>query len=718
VASTPWSAAWPAGATATPVYAAAGSMANAGAIVNNPTTGAGDGILLWPSADDKLYAFGAVEGGCGACNLASGGWPALQSNNARTPGAAFDIGGSNARQARLYTAAAPLRPPVTDGTRLYFVSSRYLYARSLTADSNLWTYDLGLAVTAGAYGMPAIGTTDGANRIVYVGGADGNLHAVDAATGAMIWKTDVGNNISKASIAVTGAPNGLIFVVEDNVAPAVDNLIAVDYKGSVVWKKAIGSSNGTSSPAINGSTVVVGGGGGLYGFRVSDGDTLSLGWAANPAAIGLTNGSPVVIPADGYYVVTSIGKLAKVSATGVVTFLITTDLPGTFGSAAPMVFDAGASRRIYFGVSNILYRYDTASAINAYTQRTLGGDLGNSTPLMGSSPAFIYVASSDGKMYVVPEASGPFSYSSPTAGFSMAGAGAFIDNDTLVWPAQNGKQLVFENSGAAGGEITVGGPWPLFQKNDTHTGAGGSAVDANAVEQLIIPGGGDVRPPVIDNTRAYFTAGRYLNVVNTSTGLITKIYDLGATSSVAGYASPAVVTSGGTKVIVADNNGVVRAYDPDSASTGPAWSVDVGANTSKASPLVGRNSLVYVLEDAAIDRLHAISLATGGLLWTQNLGAGLGTSSPMYWDNGSGDDVVFVGSDKLYAVNATTGAIMGRSVALTGTVASAPMKISGTVYVMTTSAKLYGFTGAEFISNATVAISVFNTSPVGTVGSA
>ena len=701
-----------AGTTATLVYTAAGSMANAGAITDNPA----GGILLWPSADDKLYAFGAVEGGCTLCNLASGGWPALQSNNARVPGTAFDIGGSNARQARLYTAAAPLRPPVTDGARLYFVSGRYLYARSLTADSNLWTYDLGLAVTAGVYGMPAIGTTDGANRIVYVGGSDGNLHAVDAATGAMIWKTDVGNNISKASIAVTGAPNGLIFVVEDNAA--ADYLIAVDYKGSVVWKKAIGSANGTSSPAINGSTVVVGGGGGLYGFRVSDGDTALLGWAANPAAIGLTNGSPAVIPADGYYVVTSVGKLAKVSTAGAVTFLITTDLPGTFGSAAPMVFDAGASRRIYFGVSNILYRYDTASAINSYTQRTLGGDLGSSTPLMGSSGSFIYVASSDGKMYILPEALGSISYTSPAAGASMAGAGAFIDNDTLVWPAQNGRQLVYENSGAAGSEITVGGPWPLFQSNDIHTGAGGSAVNANAVEQLIIPGGGDVRPPVIDNSRVYFTAGRYLNVVSLSTGLATRPpFDLGAASSVAGYASPAVVTSGGTKVIVADNNGVVRAYDPDSAGAGPLWSVDVGANTSKASPLVGRNSLVYVLEDGAVDRLHAISLTSGGLLWTTNLGAGPGTSSPMYWDEVAGDDFIFVGADKLYKVNANTGAVAGSSVVLTGQVASAPIRISNTVYVLTTSAKIYGFLGGASFTGVNVAAFASNTTLTGAVGS-
>jgi len=696
-----------AGTTATLVYTAAGSMANAGAITDNPA----GGILLWPSADDKLYAFGAVEGGCGACNLASGGWPALQSNNARVPGTAFDIGGSNARQARLYTAAAPLRPPVTDGTYLYFVSSRTLYARSLTADSNLWTYDLGLAVTAGAYGMPAIGTTDGANRIVYVGGSDGNLHAVDVSNGALIWKTDVGNNISKASIAVTGGSSGIIFVVEDNVSPAPDNLIAVDYKGSIVWKQAIGNSAGTSSPAINGSTVIVGGGAGLYAFNMANGVPVFT------ATIGLVNSSPAVFLPDGYYVVTSAAQLYKVTTAGVAGASLA-DVAGTGGSAAPLVV-SGSPTRIYFGVGSILYRYQTS-----LTSRTLGGDLSHSSPLAGSSATFVYVASSDGKMYVLPEALGSISYSSPAAGFSMAGAGAFIDNDTLAWPAQNGKLLIYENSGAAGSEITVGGPWPLFQKNDTHTGAGGAAVDPDAVEQATIPGGGDVRPPVIDNTRLYFTAGRYLNVVNVSTGLVVKTYDLGATSSVAGYASPAVVTTDITRVIVADNNGVVRAYDPGSAGAGPLWSVDVGANTSKASPLIGRNGLVYVLEDAAVDRLHAISLTTGGLLWTAPLGAGPGTSSPMYWSEGvcCSNDRVFVGADKLYAFNANQpqgGLPVGSSVVLTGAIASAPMRISNSVHVLTTSAKLYrfqadipNFTG----SNRPVSASIPPTI-VGTVGS-
>jgi outer membrane protein assembly factor BamB len=39
--------------------------------------------------------------------------------------------------------------------------------------------------------------------IIFVGGADGALHAVGAYNGDPMWKTDVGNNISKASPVVS-----------------------------------------------------------------------------------------------------------------------------------------------------------------------------------------------------------------------------------------------------------------------------------------------------------------------------------------------------------------------------------------------------------------------------------------------------------------------------------------------------------------------------------
>ncbi|MBI3244376.1 MAG: PQQ-binding-like beta-propeller repeat protein [Chloroflexi bacterium] len=725
-----------AGVTATLVYTAAGSMANAGAIINNPTAGGGDGILLWPSADDKLYAFGAVEAACGGCNLAGVQWPTFQKASNRNPGTG-NPGGASMRQSRLYTAVAPIRPPVIDTTplkdRIYFISGKTLYARSPASDTAKWSYDLGVAVTAGAYGMPAIGTTNGTNRILYLAGADGNLHALRVvqddgtveASGVLMWKTDVGNNISKASVAVSSGANGLIFVVEDNVSPAADNLVAVDYKGSVVWKKAIGDSTGTSSPAINGGTVVVAGGGGLYAFNI---DATGNAVAGFPAAIGATNGSPVVISGsgglDGYYVVNKSGKLWKVDTNGTTHDLGDADGAAAGGkSAAPFVLINGGSAEVFFGLGTRLYRKVTDGASLTDTDSLLlGGDLGDSSPLGGLGVGdFIYIASTDGKMYVVREDMTSVAYASGAFGGSMAGSGAFIDSDTLIWPIQSGKLLVFDGSGASGSGITIDGAWPLFQKTDLHTGSSGLPVSSLAVEQATIPGLGDVRAPVIDNAgQGYFTAGRYLNVFNVSTGLITKSYDMGATSSITGYASPAVVTSApgiGTRVIVADNNGVVRAYDPGSSSAGPVWSVDVGLNTSKASPLIGRNSLVYVLEDGAVDRLHAISLATGGLLWSTNLGVGPGTSSPMYWDEAVDPDFIFVGSDKLYKVNANTGAIAGSSIVLTGQVASAPLRISNTIYVMTTSAKLYGFLGGATFTGVNVAAFVSNTTLTGAVGS-
>ena len=730
----------PAAGELTAIFTALGSMASAGAIYENPTSATGDGILLWPSLDDKLYAFGTPEGSdnCPACDLGDTAyWPAFQNNAQHAPGERGG-GGANIRKVRQFTALGATRPAVADANNIYFVAGPYLYARNKDTDAFAWgtvgglekKYNLGLAVTAGVFGMPAL-ATDGATTILYVGGADGNLHAVDAATGNMIWKTDVGNNISKASPIVSDL--GLIFVVEDNATP--DRLIALDSTGTIIWSQFIGLSNGTSSPAIDEKSVgiaddvvLVGGGLGLYAFDLEDGSSVfQTNYGVVAPASPLTNGSPVVLNSandalDGYYVVSQDGVLWRASFDGLtVTNLGDADgaLLKTGKSAAPFVVDNGGVVNVFFGLGNKLYHvtYDGATAPDPATSVTLGGVLGDSTPLAGNStpPAdsYLYIGSTDMKFYSVNQTS-----LSATAVFthtaSLAGSGAFMDNDRVVWPAQDGKQLVFtDGSGAPASPNSFTGQWPLFQSNAEHTGAAGVALPANPVEQWAVLAAGDVRGPVIGDSTlwpaaypdgvAYFVAGRYLYALDVATHLIAKQWDLGATSGVSGYSAPAVIKVDGVNpeewVFVADKLGVVRAYGFrwNGAAyewvTNPTWSVDVGLDASKASVLAGFNDLVYVVEDAAIDRLHAINRANGSLLWSKTLGAGAGSSSPAYYGDG-GNGVIYVGSDKLYAIDALTGAPeTGSPITLftpaPGLVNSAPLIIGTNAYVLTTTARLF-----------------------------
>ncbi|MBI3244375.1 MAG: PQQ-binding-like beta-propeller repeat protein [Chloroflexi bacterium] len=722
------------GSTATVMFTALGSMASAGAITVDPNT---NGVLLWPSLDDKLYAFGTPEGTstCPGCALASVEWPAFQSNAAHAP-VEQGGGGATIRKTRQFTAVGATRPAVADASNIYFVAGQYLYARNKNTDAFAWgtvggvekKYNLGLAVTAGFYAMPAL-ATDGANTIIYVGGSDGNLHAVNAATGDLIWKTDVGNNISKASPIVSDL--GLIFVVEDNATP--DRLIALDSTGTIIWSQLIGLSNGTSSPAIDAKSagitddvVLVGGGGGLYAFDVEDGaPVFTSNYGVIAPASPLTNGSPVVFNAvdpdlDGYYVVSGDGVLWRVSFNG----LTVTNLGDADGallkggkSAAPLILESAGSANIFFGLGNKLYKvtYDGVSAPAAPTATTLGGVLGDSTPLAGDG--HVYIGSTDLKFYSIQQAAPPLTATAVyTHTASLAGSGAFMDADHVVWPAQDGKQLVFTNGvGDPGSLNTANGQWPLFQRNDAHTGTAASALSSSAIEQWAVLTAGDVRGVVIGNATlqpvaypqglAYFVAGTKLYALDVATHLIAKQWDLGATSGVSGYSSPAVITvdNGANDeewVFVADKLGVVRAYGFrwNGAAyewvTNPSWSVDVGLDASKASVLAGHNDLVYVVEDTlGVDRLHAINRVNGSLLWSANLGAGAGSSSPAFYDDG-GNGVVYVGSDKLYAIDAMTGVPeTGSPITLAtpapGMINSAPLIIGTDVYVLTATARLF-----------------------------
>jgi outer membrane protein assembly factor BamB len=72
--------------------------------------------------------------------------------------------------------------PCSDGQRVYFTSERGLTAVTAEGGAKVWSFDLaccgGPVMVLGKQGM------------VYVGGDDGNLYAVDAKTGKQRWRSD------------------------------------------------------------------------------------------------------------------------------------------------------------------------------------------------------------------------------------------------------------------------------------------------------------------------------------------------------------------------------------------------------------------------------------------------------------------------------------------------------------------------------------------------
>ncbi|MEK7784184.1 MAG: hypothetical protein AAB658_02005, partial [Chloroflexota bacterium] len=360
---------------------------------------------------------------------------------------------------------------------------------------------------------------------------------------------------------------------------------------------------------VGGGLLVGGGGGGLYAFDLQTGAP-EAGFPTNYGLVApaspLTNGSPVVFNAvdndlDGYYVVSTNGTLWRVTFGGVANNLGDADGVAAGGkSAAPFVRENGTNAEIFFGLANKLYKatYDGVTPPAAPTASTLGGVLGDSTPLAGNG--HIYIGSTDLKFYSINQAAPPLTATAVyTHTASLAGSGAFMDADHVVWPAQDGKQLVFTNGvGVSSPSSTATGQWPLFQDTEIHNGLGAGSLPTTAIEQWAVLTAGDVRGVVIGQKSpvlwsnypdgvAYFVAGTKLYALDVATHLIAKQWDLGATSGVSGYSAPAVITvdNGANDeewVFVADKLGVVRAYGFrwNGAAyewvTNPSWSVDVG----------------------------------------------------------------------------------------------------------------------------------------------
>src|SRR5262249_55259447 len=111
-----------------------------------------------------------------------------------------------------------------------------------------------------------------ANGVVYVGGADHNVYALDASTGAKLWSFPTGGFIDHCSPAVA---NGVVYIGSGD--GKVDALDATSR--TKLWTFTTGGG-GTASPAVANGTVYVGSNDGkVYAFDLAGG----AGTTARPA---------------------------------------------------------------------------------------------------------------------------------------------------------------------------------------------------------------------------------------------------------------------------------------------------------------------------------------------------------------------------------------------------------------------------------------------------
>jgi outer membrane protein assembly factor BamB len=149
-------------------------------------------------------------------------------------------------------------PPIISGDVAYVAFGFYVTAIDLDTHQALWTDDL----DSFGINLALDGTT------LYA--VDGNLTALDAATGATTWSTTLTPSGTDGGIPVIDAAGNIYLATESG---AID---AYSSQGTLLWSNSL-NNGGAFDPAVDGSTlyaVATGASDDLYALNTSDGSQL------------------------------------------------------------------------------------------------------------------------------------------------------------------------------------------------------------------------------------------------------------------------------------------------------------------------------------------------------------------------------------------------------------------------------------------------------------
>ncbi len=174
-------------------------------------------------------------------------------------------------------------PTVANGIVYIASSDRHVYALNATTGAPIWSY----ATAGGIYVSPAV-----ANGVLYVSSGPGIVYALNADTGALVWKKQFGNTIGP-SPTLSGTQggqavaNGVLYVEIQRKASTYD-LYALDAgTGAPLWRAPVGGV----TPAVAGGVVYVASGGLASALDASTGVLI---WQS-----ALTGGARSAVVANG-----------------------------------------------------------------------------------------------------------------------------------------------------------------------------------------------------------------------------------------------------------------------------------------------------------------------------------------------------------------------------------------------------------------------------------
>jgi outer membrane protein assembly factor BamB len=260
--------------------------------------------------------------------------------------------------------------------------------------------DVGNLKMLGSYTADGAALSDPAvvNGIVYVGSDNGNVYAVSARTGSLLWSYATGGTVT-SSPAVA---DGVVYVgsYDDNVYA----LNATD--GTKLWSYTTGNQVSSSPAVVNGVVYVSSTDSNLYALDASTGVKL---WSYSTGSQSYTFSSPAV--ANG---VVYVGSNAAFDALNAQTGVLLWSNPNIKGSFSPAVADGV----VYVGAGHNL------NALNGKTG-TLQWTFPTSQPV-DAAPAVanlvVYVESEDGNLYGLSATTGVFLWSYKTEAYMYSPA--------------------------------------------------------------------------------------------------------------------------------------------------------------------------------------------------------------------------------------------------------------------------------------------------------
>jgi phospholipase C len=258
-----------------------------------------------------------------------------------------------------------------------------------------------------ALGSPVESSAVGAGKTVYVGTANGNLVAADVKPASVLWSTNLGTSPVLSSPAMTGTT---VVVGEGDDVFAVDTA-----NGSILWTGVTGGTV-SSSPAIVDGTVYLGSQDGkLYAFPLDCSATCTPLWTVTTG--GPIESSPAV--ADGsVFVGSDDGNLyAFQLADQALEWTMTTGGPVQSSPAVAngVVYVGSSDAKVYAAAAAGCGGPTTCSPL--WTSPATGGAVLSSPAISNGQ---LYVGSTDGILHIYVLAGTP---GAPTAVSATAGNG-------------------------------------------------------------------------------------------------------------------------------------------------------------------------------------------------------------------------------------------------------------------------------------------------------